>query len=135
MKPIHSAFFIHSAFCILHSALSISAATAAEIDLAVRGEAPAYTIVIPADASPAVRYAAEEFRDFTERVTGVTLPIVTDAEPLPEKAILLGETRHTAALLSGQVQSSEFKVQSSAGEPPAPRQPPTTTLSPLITSH
>ena len=106
MKPIHSAFFIHSAFCILHSALSISAATAPEIDLAVRGEAPAYTIVSPADASPAVRYAAEELRGFTQKTTGVWLPIVRDqgsgvrdqgtggpgavpAADLPEKAIVL----------------------------------------------
>ena len=94
--------FNHSAYCILHCALFMSAASAADMNLAVRGHPAEYTIVIPAAASESQRYAAEELRDFTERVTGVALPIVTDAEPLPEKAILLGETRHTAALLSGQ---------------------------------
>ena len=99
MKTIHRSL-IHSALCILHSALFMSAASAADMNLAVRGESATYAIVIPEAASPSQRYAAEELRDFTERVTGVALPIVTDAEPLPEKAILLGETRHTDALLN-----------------------------------
>ena len=42
-----------------------------------------------ADASPSVKYAAEELRNFTERMTGVRLPIVTDEGPLPPKAIVL----------------------------------------------
>ncbi len=71
-----------------------------EFVLAERGKAPEYTIVIPAEASPSQQYAAEELRDFTEKTTGVRLPIGTDSDPLPPKAILLGATRHTAALLS-----------------------------------
>lgn len=119
MKTIHRSL-IHSAFCILHCALFMSAASAADMNLAVRGEPASYAIVIPEAASPSQRYAAEELRDFTERVTGVTLPIVTDAEPLPEKAILLGETRHTDALLNEQVQSSNVAVlpPAASGHPP-----------------
>ncbi len=45
--------------------------------LAERGKATDCAIVVPADASEAVRYAAEELRDFTEKTTGVTLPIVS----------------------------------------------------------
>ena len=68
------------------------------LQLAVRGEPDAYTIVIPAEASPSQKYAAEELRDYTEKTTGVRLPIATDAAPLPEKAILLGETKYTDEL-------------------------------------
>ena len=74
---------------------------AQDLVLATRGQTADRAIVIRAEASASERYAAEEFRDFTEKVTGVRLPIVTDAEPLPAKAILLGETRHTAAVLGG----------------------------------
>ena len=63
--------------------------------LAERGAPPAYTIVVPEKASPSQRYAAEELRDFTEQMTGVKLPIATDAAPLPAKAILLGKTKYT----------------------------------------
>ena len=45
--------------------------------LAERGKAADCAIVVPADASEPVRYAAEELRDFTEKTTGVTLPIVS----------------------------------------------------------
>ena len=65
---------------------------AEDLSLAVRGQPAAYTIVVPTGASPSQRYAAEELRDFTERMTGVRLPIATDSDPLPPKAILIGET-------------------------------------------
>ena len=42
---------------------------AGTLDLAVRGRAPEYAIVRAADASPSVKYAAEELRDFTEKMT------------------------------------------------------------------
>ena len=70
-------------------------AGAGDLELAVRGTPAAYTIVVPEKASPSQRYAAEELRDFTEKTTGVKLPIATDAAPLPAKAILLGETKYT----------------------------------------
>ena len=76
--------------------------SASALDLAVRGRAPEYAIVRAADASPSVVYAAEELRDFTERMTGVRLPIVevadaTDAA-IPPKAVFLNMSR-----LSSQV--------------------------------
>ena len=70
-------------------------AGAGDLELAVRGAPAAYTIVVPEKASPSQRYAAEELRDFTEKTTGVKLPIATDVAPLPAKAILLGETKYT----------------------------------------
>ena len=72
---------------------------AGDIVVAERGRAPEATIVIRAAASESERFAAEELRDFAEKVTGVRLPIVTDEGPLPAKAVLLGATRHTEATL------------------------------------
>lgn len=66
------------------------------LELAVRGHAPEYAIVRAAKASPSVVYAAEELRDFTERMTGVRLPIMTDEGPLPKKAIMLGRSRDSS---------------------------------------
>ena len=75
---------------------------AGTLELAVRGRAPEYAIVRAADASPSVKYAAEELRDFTERMTGVRLPIVevksATSAALPPKAVFLNMSR-----LSSQV--------------------------------
>ena len=56
-------------------------------------------VVIPANASPVERHAAEELRDYTEKMTGHRMEIVEDSAPLPPRAVLIGGTRHTAALL------------------------------------
>ena len=71
------------------------------LTIAERGKAAAYSIVVPAKASPSQKYAAEELRDFTEKATGVKLPIVTDAEPLPAKAIVLGGADATGRVPPG----------------------------------
>ncbi len=70
---------------------------AGSLVLAERGKAAGYSIVLPEKASPSQKYAAEELRDFTEKATGVRLPIVVaDAggalgeRALPAKAIVLG---------------------------------------------
>ena len=62
--------------------------TADEIVIAERGKAPDCAIVIPSEAPEAVRYAAEELRDFTEKTTGVRLPIVENADAA-RKAVVL----------------------------------------------
>ncbi len=67
--------------------------------LATRGKPASRTIVIPEDASPSQKHAAVELQVHVARMTGVELPVVSDAGPLPEQAILLGRTRHTTALL------------------------------------
>ncbi|MCC6142708.1 MAG: DUF4838 domain-containing protein [Candidatus Hydrogenedentes bacterium] len=57
-----------------------------------------YTIVLRAAASSSEQWAAQELQHWLKEVGGVDLPVVSDAEPLPAKAILLGYTQHTAAL-------------------------------------
>ncbi len=81
--------------------LLASIADAQPLMLAARGQSAAYTIVRPANASPSQIYAAAELQKFTEQMTGVKLPIVADNAPLPKRAILLGDTRHSAAILRG----------------------------------
>lgn len=56
-------------------------------------------IVIPARASESVRYAASELKSFLKRTTGHSLTIVSDSEPLTNRAILVGLTRKTGELL------------------------------------
>jgi len=51
-------------------------ARAEDFVLAERGKPAACTIVLPAAATEVQRYAAEELRDFTERMTGVRLSVV-----------------------------------------------------------
>ena len=84
---------------ILLLTLAPLALRAQDLTLAARGQPAAYTLVCPAAASPSQRHAAEELQAFTEQMTGVRLPIVNDEAPLPERAVLLGATRHTAGLL------------------------------------
>jgi hypothetical protein len=69
--------------------------------LAERGKKAEYKIVIPTKASPAERYAAEELVTHIKKTVGVDLPIVTDDETAapPKKAIFLGSTRHSLALI------------------------------------
>ena len=52
---------------LLAGAAIVRGGWAGTLELAVRGRAPEYAIVRAADASPSVKYAAEELRDFTER--------------------------------------------------------------------
>ena len=80
------------------------------LELAVRGHAPEYAIVRAGDASPSVVYAAEELRDFTERLTGMRLEIVTDTGPLPQKAIVLGRTRHGFPQASQSLGEDGFRL-------------------------
>ena len=82
-------------------AAHVAAAAPPPLVLAERGAPPSATIVVRAGATACERYAADELRAFLERQTGVSLPVATDDGPLPARAILLGTTRHTGALLGG----------------------------------
>ena len=81
-----------SILAVLAMALMPVALVAQQLTLATRGQPALYSIVKPAVASPSQQYAAEELQKFTEQMTGVKLPIVTDEAPLPGQAILLGNT-------------------------------------------
>lgn len=69
----------------------------AGITIADKGQT-AYRIVVPADAIPAERYAAEELQRYLERISGAKLPIVTDAEKVTCTEIVLGDNAHIRKL-------------------------------------
>ena len=79
-------------------ALTAALHGADDLVVAERGKESEYSIVMPAKDAPAQHYAAVEIRNFIADATGVKLSVVTDAEPLPGKAILVGNTRYTAEL-------------------------------------
>ncbi len=97
MQKQSKSFFLLAA-CMCSAAFADTGV--APLEIAARGQPVAYTIVIPEKASPVEKYASEELQSFLEQVTGVKLPVASDAAPLPAKAILLGETKYSLALLN-----------------------------------
>ena len=51
------------------------------LTLAERGCAPRYTIVLPESPSPSQALAATELQKYVREMTGVTLPVATNATP------------------------------------------------------
>jgi hypothetical protein len=69
----------------------------ADITLASKGKS-SYRIVIPATAMPSEHYAAEELQSYLEKISGVKLAIVTDADKPVSREILLGDNAHLTKL-------------------------------------
>lgn len=69
----------------------------ADVTIANKGKSDC-RIVIPAGAIPSERYAAEELQHYLEKISGVKIPIVTDAEKATSREILLGDNTHLAKL-------------------------------------
>lgn len=81
--------------------LAMSAREARAVTLAERGGTAA-PVVVSATASESVKKAAREYAWHVKLTTGVKPAVVTDAGPLPATALVLGRTRHTAALLGAE---------------------------------
>src|SRR5258708_6437456 len=73
--------------------LSTLGSAMGELVLAEKGRSQ-YRIVIPAQAIPSERYAAEELQRYLEKISAVRMPIVTDAERPNAREILLGDNAH-----------------------------------------
>ncbi len=86
---------------------STFAAHAAGLTLVDNGRSD-YVIVRPAASSPSQVYAAEELQSFIKQMTGAVLPIRTDAEPFPAKAILLGRTQYTDDALGYKMEMADL---------------------------
>ena len=87
--------------CALLACLSVTALAADEAALTLVSDGQsAYTIIVPDEALPVERYAAGELRDLLQEMSGVALPITTDAEHGAQggPGIYLGDTRKLAAL-------------------------------------
>ncbi len=61
----------------LGSTFAMGTSDQGSLVLADRGAAPAFAIVVGENPAPSRQYAAEELRDWTQRLTGVTLSIET----------------------------------------------------------
>ena len=107
---------------IVGFALLLAGSTARADNMLVlveRGKPADCVIVIPSSAAEAVRYAAEELRDFTERTTEVRLPIVSEASS-SAKAIVLEvegtgngerETEAASATVQCELGSDSFRLR------------------------
>ncbi len=96
----------------------IPRATAAELVLANQGQSE-YRIVVPAEAIPSERYAADELQRYLERISGVKLPVVTDTTAATEHEIVLGNStrlRLASLPLDFDKLGSEGFVLRTAGE-------------------
>jgi len=82
---------------VLGLAVVLNASAWAAPTIAEKGKSR-YRIVIAADAIPSERYAAEELQRYLEKMSGAKLPIVTDAEPIKAREILLGDNAHSRKL-------------------------------------
>ena len=51
-----------------------------------------YTIIHGENCSPSENTAAKEFQRYTEKIFGVTIPVLTDKEPKSEYEIIIGKT-------------------------------------------
>ena len=101
MKKIIIAFLFAVSFFAVAEAMIV----------AKRGGMSEVKIVIPQNPSKVVEYAAKEFKTFTKRMTGVDLEIVSDAQEKPQKAVLIGLSRHSSKKPEGVEDS--FRILSS----------------------
>lgn len=73
------------------------AASAQGVVIARDGK-PQAAIVIRKDASPSEKRGAQEFMTHIKQMSGATLDVIADDQPLPQRAILVGYSRHLATL-------------------------------------
>ncbi len=60
-------------------------------------------IVVANDAPASTQYAARELQKFLGEITGATIPIVSDNEPVMKGEIIVGANRHFQKLTQGRV--------------------------------
>ncbi len=81
------------ALLLLSSIFGFGESAKAALTLTDQGKSR-YRIVVAAGAIPSERYAAEELQRYLERMSGVKLPIVTDAEKSASREIVIGDNAH-----------------------------------------
>ena len=103
------------AFAVGCGVAAAMAASGGGLVLAERGRGADYTIVIAQKPSLSVVKAARELREYVERATGVRFMMRDDSAPLPERAIVIGPTRHgdrfAASLASLGEEGFRIKVE------------------------
>lgn len=79
MNKLNVAMVVVALACFEHGAMV----------LAKRGESAQYAIVLPANASPSAVFTAKELQRYTEKMTGVKLPIATEEKSQQPRSIFL----------------------------------------------
>ena len=99
-------FLVFLTFCA-----AVEAESSASMNMVKDGRSK-YRIVIPKEADPAVRYAAEELQRFLEQSTGAKLPVITEKRFYFGPSILIGPCRETrkAGLVEDAAQLAEDGV-------------------------
>jgi hypothetical protein len=77
--------------------MSTSMAGAASLTLADKGTS-SYQIVLSTNAIPSERYAAEELQQYLQKTANAKFPIITDAEGIHSREILVGDNAHLRKL-------------------------------------
>jgi hypothetical protein len=84
--------------------VSISATAHAAFDL-VEKDKTSFSIVVPTNALPSEKYAAEELQKYLEKISGVRLPINAESDKAPYHEILIGNCSELRKIgLSGKVE-------------------------------
>jgi hypothetical protein len=101
-------------------ALAVATGTIARAEIAlVNDRQPVATIVIPDDALPVVRYAANELIYHVQRATGAVLKIVTESQAASDATprVYLGRTRAAgqAGIVAEQLAPETFTLKSADG--------------------
>ena len=102
--------FVLTLLLLFSVALPAFGAGEAALTLASRG-ATDYRIVLSASAAPAEQTAASTLADYLNRITGAVFPVVTDAEPIAEKELVVGVTNREAARFSDRAKWDDDAVR------------------------
>jgi len=110
--------------CVLRVLLAAAPAAAGlpgDADAVVADGKSAYQIVVPQQATPVERKAADELARYVRQMSGAALPVVDDTAPERKEEFLIGRTNRTARLLPGfdiaalEADSLEVRLTSSGG--------------------
>lgn len=107
MARKHALLWLLIGLAAVLSALAIPARAEAPVVL-VKAGAPQATIVLAAQPTRAAQFAAAELQYHIEKITGATLPIASEADPVQGLKILVGAS---ATAEAEGVVASEFKPQ------------------------
>jgi hypothetical protein len=94
--------------------LSIASCNAAEpLQIVVQGKSE-YRIVLPDKVAANEQKAAAVLQDYIRRITGASLPIVTESSYHDGKAVLIGKTRKMPVIQDGQISHDGFYIATDA---------------------
>ncbi len=92
-RPLKMKQTVFYCFCIFCLQLAYFKSSAQEIELCKDGKTR-YRIVISEQAKPEERQAAADLQSYLKQISGTGFPIESDAKPLSEYEIVIGQNKH-----------------------------------------